>query len=208
MKADVSDVREHEALRWAVDYFRGRRNFLEDFAVGMPKRERALKLGFIYTYDDWLRHDEAKLARWVSHTTGEEDTRALRQAVADLLERGDRLPKPLADFAAAHLRDHKKAAKVGRGRKANHYKALDMAIAIAMRHITKMWGFKPTRSVATRDKNTRTCAASIVKEALKTGAGIGVGESRIASAWRDNHSSVERVETIEHLIWERKNTPL
>ena len=112
----------------------------------------------------------------------------LRQAVADLVERGDHLPKPLADFAAASLRDPREPTKVIRGRKPSMDKAgLDALMAVVMHHIAETWGFKPTRNVA----SAGLCAASIVKAALKTGAGIRVSESRVAAAWRNRPTGLE-----------------
>lgn len=198
---------ERKALLWATDYFR-------DYKPRDKKQEKQAAeewRSLVIRRYDACRHDE-DIADLVSALTGTGHDqlsfsptiiKALRQSgpaggfpelrnyVACKLEQGVRLPKSLAEFAAAFLRDPRDFTKAS-GRKPNSHKfGLDMVTVLAMRHITETWGLKPTRNVATRDMGTRTCAASIVKVALKTGAGIRVTESRIAAAWRDNHAFIE-----------------
>ena len=190
---------ERKALLWATDYFR-------DYKPRDKKQEKQAAeewRSLVIRRYDACRGDQA-LAGLVSALAGtggiraleredaqERGIRQLRTYVASKLEQGNHLPKPLADFAAVFLREPRDFTKAS-GRKRDPDKLrLDMLMVAAVFYIEGAWGLKPTRNIATRDMGTRTCAASIVKVALKTGAGIRVTESRIAAAWRDNHAFIE-----------------
>ena len=192
MKADASDA-GREALLWAIDYFRNGGRLTPRTQKEKRQEEEEWRSLVIRRYDA-CRHDEpiADLVSALTSTGGikaleqgrqEQGIRALRGYVVSMLEQGERLPQSLADFAAAFLRDPRDFTKArGRKRDPNKFR-LDMLMVMTMLEIIETWGLKPTRNVAT----DKTCAASVVKAALKTAWGISVSESRIAAAWKDNH---------------------
>jgi hypothetical protein len=59
------------------------------------------------------------------------------------------------------------------------------AIWIAMEYIVKTWKFPATRNEATKDKGKRACAASIVREAIKKGAGLHLSEAAVVKVWNN-----------------------
>jgi hypothetical protein len=67
------------------------------------------------------------------------------------------------------------------GRGPGDLSSRDTTIWMAMQHIVQTWGIPATRNDATKGK--RECAASIVREALKKGAGLYLGEAAVVKAW-------------------------
>jgi hypothetical protein len=101
--------------------------------------------------------------------------------VAALLERGDKLPKPLADFVIAFLRDPRKWLAPRRGRKASTLVVRNINIGAAVGFVAARWKFSATRNRA--QKVNRHCGASIVREALAKGAGLHLSEADVVKAW-------------------------
>jgi hypothetical protein len=105
----------------------------------------------------------------------------LPKYAAALIERGDQLPRPLADFVVTFLREPNKWLKRRPGRKARDLAGRDINIGAAVLYIVGRWGFSATRN--REPKTKRACGASIVKEALANAAGVHLGEEDVIRAW-------------------------
>jgi hypothetical protein len=69
------------------------------------------------------------------------------------------------------------------GRGSGDLLSRDTTIWMVMQHIVGTWKIPATRNDATKDKGKRACAASIVREAIKKGAGLHLSEAVVARAW-------------------------
>jgi hypothetical protein len=136
----------------------------------------------------------------------------IRDFAAALIERGDSLPGGIFDdFIVEFLRNPEKPnllkSKLHRGpdrAEAEFYAKLDqirsinarkpgrsrgdllprdVSIWIVMKYIIQTWKFPATRNEATKDKGKHACAASIVREAIKRGAGLHLSEAAIVKVW-------------------------
>jgi len=102
---------------------------------------------------------------------------------AVLLERGDPLPEPLGTFIAEYLRNPIKPKPRERYRELVVRAEL---IGLSIMTITHDWGFRATRNI---EATERASAASIVRQALKKGAGVSLGEKAINKIWETSHGA-------------------
>jgi hypothetical protein len=177
-----------------------------------PQMEDAVH-GFLLLYDSklpdhWAQAekdiDECTFKAWMGF---QEDSQYVREIAAALMERGDPLPERLRYFVEAFLRNPNKpnlsatyiashdrayiawldglrayiARRPGRG--SSDLVSRNIGIWAAMEHIVKTWKFPATRNEATKDKGKRASAASIVREAIKKGAGVHLSEAAVVKAW-------------------------
>jgi hypothetical protein len=184
MKADVksADKREEEALAWAINFFH---NCAAEMREKNERRSEEIVLSLLISgYDSSAQKQpdqlDEMLAKFVDafRTTGR-SVRTVLQFAAFLIERGDRLPAPLATFVVEFLREPDKL-RSRRGPK--RLLARDLNIGGAVAYVVGRWKFSATRN---REQKTKgPCGASIVREALAKGVGMNLGEEDIAKIWR------------------------
>jgi hypothetical protein len=107
--------------------------------------------------------------------------RGLCKFAAVLMNEGEPLPESLRLFIMMFLLEPNWfLKKVGaKGRKYGHLKLRDLFIGGAIEDIVEKWKFPATRNEATE----RPSAASIVRDALKRGAGIHLTEKAVNTIW-------------------------
>ena len=196
MKKDVkrsSDSREKEALEWATQRLRNEaREFRLKGNGGKETYNKLLSetlddcLSFIWpsavrNYPEQKEEKEedirSNLEKWADI-----DARAMRNFVAERVERGDELPPSMRKFVADLLRDPRQIAKPAkRGRKACDLLWRDHVIMTYMQSIVE--GIPATRHPRYFEKSGHVSAASIIKEALETGAKVHLSEKRINNLW-------------------------
>ena len=172
MKADAQSSAEKEALEWAIDFFRNCKDDLKGDGSKRAGRELVLQM----LIDSWDNSD-AHATKLIEALQG---SPRLPEFAAALIERGDPLPGPLRDFIAAFLREPNKHLKRHRGSKPIDKFWRDMNIAAAVTFIAGKWGISETRR--RNQKSGRSCAASIVKDALATAASIHLSEDKVVKA--------------------------
>jgi hypothetical protein len=183
MKADVelADEREKEALAWASNFFR---NCAAEMREKDERRSEEIMLSLVVSsYESSARKQPDQLdemsAKLVDafRTTGR-GVRTILQFAAVLIERGDRLPAPLASFVVEFLREPNKL-RSQRGPK--RLLARDLNIGGAVMYVVGKWKFSATRN---REQTVRPCGASIISLALAKGARIHLSEQDIVKIWR------------------------
>jgi hypothetical protein len=169
MKADIRSSAETEALHWATDFFRRCKSDLTGVESKRLGREMVLQM-LLSAWDN----SDTQAEKIVQATEG---GARLREFIASLMERGEKLPKPLRDFVIAFLRDPQKFLKKQRGRKPVDLIWRDLNIAAAVAFVATKWKFSETRR---RDQRSgRPSASSIVKAALAAGANVHLSEDKI-----------------------------
>jgi hypothetical protein len=101
---------------------------------------------------------------------------ALANFAATIIERGDRVPKPIQDHICHVLRNPLGQEGRKRGPQPLALVERDTKISLAVFVIAKQYGFSPTRNRASE----RACAASIVKNALDNTARPNITEAEVA----------------------------
>lgn len=178
MKVDAhpSASAENEALEWATEFFRERTDDLFK-VIGVSKE---------VTEEHFLFAHQMSLEGYIGYIDKvlreEQNTLAVCRAAATLIERGERLSKPLGDFVAAFLRDPKKMMTARRGRKRYALADRDWTIGEAIDHIVGTWKILATRKASS---TKRPSATSIVKEALEKGAGLHLSEAEVVTVWNN-----------------------
>src|SRR5262245_40367557 len=115
---------EKEALEWATDFFRRCKSDLGGTESKRLGRERVWQM----LLSAWDNSDK-QAEKIVRATQG---GARLREFIASLMERGEKLPKPLRDFVIAFLRDPQNFLKKQRGRKPVDLIWRDLNIAAAV----------------------------------------------------------------------------
>lgn len=133
-------------------------------------------LGYEYTAKNKPAELDTELTRFVEESRGGD---LLPHFVAALIERGDNLPVPLKDFVISFLRDPGKWQSRAPGRKRGTLIIRDMHIGAAVANVCQLCDIRPTRNRTQK----RACGASIVREALATGANVNLSEADVVKAW-------------------------
>jgi hypothetical protein len=186
MKADVqpSVSAEKEALQYATDYFRR-------YADGLKRNASLFNESFVSLL---LELPSSKLVHPPEYAlslcieSAPQQPRAtvvLCKLAAGLMEREDPLPSKLQKFIVEFLRNPSTGAKRGRGPDKLALRSRNDLIGFAINRIATTWKFPPTRNDASKGK--RACAASIVREALASSAGIPLKEAAINDIWKMSH---------------------
>jgi hypothetical protein len=179
--APLPDNHESAALEWATDFFR---SCAADMTPAGSRRA-AVEFGLntiLSGYDAEVQnHSENLDSRLIGLIKKLEGTDLLPSFAAALLERGDKLPAPLKDFVVAFLRDPGRWQTRQRGRKTLTLTIRNSNIGAAVGFVAAQWKFPVTRNRA--QKIRRACAASIVRDALASGARIHLSESDVVKAW-------------------------
>jgi hypothetical protein len=191
MKTDSKSNAYPEVLAWAIEHFRQlkARGYLEK-GIGDWVYDSLAQVEIRFQ-DAWKKNNPGpspslmgagclvdETARAIGLPgIGESEVEmgnVLRRMSAVMIERGVKLPQPLAEFVAASLREPKPPGRPGR--RASDLYIRDLWIAETIEHIVETWGFSRTRR---RNGKTKTdCAASIVSEALAAN-NIGLSEDDI-----------------------------
>ena len=106
----------------------------------------------------------------------------------DLMIEGESLPLWLQKFVVWAAKDGAKARR-NRGRNGRKERDpydkvhRDYSIAMAVRLIVELCGFRPTRNPHTKKTSAPECGCSIVVKALE-GVGINMSEANVAAIWR------------------------
>jgi hypothetical protein len=168
------------------------RGLLLQYDSSLPKQRADAKADII----------EFLIAAWYGHP---ESSQYMRMFAAALMERGDPLPDVVLGFIVEFLRNPDKpkwptymleAARDARGesfidevrsrlarkpgKHSSNFVTRNIFIWAAIEHIVKTWKFAATRNEATKG---RASAASIVREAIKQGAGIHLSEASVVKVW-------------------------
>jgi hypothetical protein len=196
MTVDSKDNAYAAALAWATHFFRWAKGhgFL---GKGFPEwiYDTAAQLE-IRSRDEWEKNNPGVFFPFLSSATSTKSVKALREigvfGVAEsepemdnflrrlsavLIEKGEKLPQPLAEFAAASLREPNPPGRPAR--KASDLLIRDVCIGMAVDHIIDTWGFSRTRNRFSKKKVD--CSASIVSEALAE-VKIGLSEDEVIKA--------------------------
>jgi hypothetical protein len=213
MKADVRTEAEKDALQWAVDYFRRCAADLKPGRHGMEEAARGLLLNYDRNRADAEKEiSDSLLAAWLGHKEASQYMREFaavlmereRDRAAELPGNLFHfvLPENLAHFVVEFLRNPDKPRLTRDdsdpeylawedrlrllitrkpGPRSGDMTSRNVTIWAAMEHIVKTWKFPATRNEATKGK--RASAASIVREALKKGAGVHLSEAAVVKAW-------------------------
>jgi hypothetical protein len=186
MKSDValpSKEHEKEALESATDYFR-------IYAAGLkPEGSKHL---YRYWSEFMLKEiydNQPQQLDVLANTANPILARDLREFAATLIERGEPLPESWRWRVAEFLRNPEKwkntrqKRKNKRGPSGTDLVIRNITIAGQIQRIVDKWNFPATRNETTKELAKHASAASIVKEALKRGAGIRLGEAAINKIW-------------------------
>jgi hypothetical protein len=183
MKADAKSPAEKEALEWAIEFFRGRKDDLKS------DRRRAIEYfrdWLLDDYDDPLHRTQAEESL-VSHVEmAREGDDAAFQLICNFagirIANNKPLPENVRDFISEFLSGpdfYLKRRKPGPNLADLVFR--DFNIWAATEHIVRTWNFKATRG---REQKIRASATSIVREALEKGAGVSLGEDAVIDAWK------------------------
>src|SRR5262249_48479090 len=174
-------VAEQEALQWATEFFRERGSEMTPEGSAFMAYDPDTLIEMYDNREDNRREFDIYLGRllWLSLTSGIHGEAArceIAELVAEIIERGEPLPKPLKSWIVRFLRrDDIFYPRKNPGPDATLLAHRDVCIHEAAEHIAKTWSFDLTRNVAT----DRASAASIVREGLRDGAGINLTEKAI-----------------------------
>jgi hypothetical protein len=185
MAAIVQSLDERRALDWAIDYFR---NHADELTIEASRRFwNGIPLTRLLAVDasDLTPEEKNKAYSIHVHYALAGLTRPIKAVcvlASMLIEQGDPLPESIRTFLVKFLRGEIKT-QIKRGPKFWDRRLRDVHIVIAIEHIVEAWKFPPTRNEASRDDKRRPSAASIVREGLKIGGRLALGESAITTIW-------------------------
>jgi hypothetical protein len=172
---------ESAALAWAVEFFRSR---AADMTLegserrGIELAVNTLLSGFYYEAEQHPEDVDSRTAKFISKMRDRGAEYLVAHLAAALMERGNRLPKPMQDFVIDFLRNPK-VEKRDRGPQKRTRIMRDMLIGAAVGIIVQEYGFPPTRNRATR----HPCAASIVLDALHKTIKLSISEAEVVRVW-------------------------
>jgi hypothetical protein len=183
MKADAKSLAEQEALQWAIEFFRDRKDELKG------DRRRAIEYfrdALLDEYNDPLHRTQAEkeLASKVEWAREGDDVafQLICNFAGTLIANNEPLPESVRDFISEFLSGpdfYLKRRKPGPN--LADLACRDFNIWAATEHIVRTWNFKATRG---REQKIRASATSIVREALEKGAGVSLGEDAVIDAWK------------------------
>jgi len=164
------------ALAWATDTFR---HFSRQLEKGSLRKNLSEDVAAFLEFYDHMG-EAMKLQNPLasgSPPTSPFLKEFLRKFSAELLERDGQLPQPLAEFAAASLRE----PNIPRapGPKTEDLFVRNVFIGMVVQNIVKVWGFSRTRNRLNTDG---VCAVSITKQALANAVNINLSEDDIIKA--------------------------
>ena len=176
-------------LKWAVEFFRDLADELTPEGSGRMAYDAET---LVDMYDNWRLEDPkafdahmACLFRVSLTNEGDAAIFELCALAAELIERGEPLPKHLKVFIVKFLRrDPIFDIARKRGPRYGDLAHRDVCIIEAMQYIVKTWGFSATRNSASRDGAKHPSAASITREALEKGAKLHLTEAAVNKIWQ------------------------
>jgi hypothetical protein len=202
MKADARPSAEKEALSWAIEFFRTRARYLN------PKSFRENNLKYVeQCAEDWFVLPEGEreeqlneLAELAIFDGDGFATMYLCELAIKHIGKEMPFPPKLRLFTFFRLRWpnvkwHSEARngasglagariKKSPGPSSDEFLLRNGAILTAVAQIIDKWKFQATRSPASTDK--RVSAASIVRDAIETGAGRHLTEAAINKIWNEH----------------------
>jgi hypothetical protein len=182
---------EEAAFAWAVDFFRRHAADMLPGGSGQVAARYAANVILTGWENDMRRCPEKdagtaaiELLEKLSDVVMKDGSSLTPHIIAAMIERGDDLPRPLAEFNAKFLRDPEKWRGRGtRGRKSTTAFGRDLYIGCAVGILETKYGFPPTRNRAAK----HPCGTSIVVNALNKTIKSNVSEAdieRIFTRWR------------------------
>jgi hypothetical protein len=184
--------RQEDALQWAIKECRRLAPLMKSGAEdeSIAWHQKVLRSGAVYGGEIGLggaEFDRAADYVEIARKGSKLGTKVSLELAAALIERGETLRGPLQEFIVEFLRNPKEPRR-GAGRRASSdLTSRNMWIRYLITTILFRSKFPATRNEATK---ARPSAASIVRDALKTGAGIHLTEAAINKIWNDGNYKV------------------